>query len=294
MNRMAIFFSMLLVGALVFAEDESAADDAAFGRYRTILTRMPFGPNPPGFSEDGDAPEEGANGGGADPAIVQTPEEVQNLQQELAKLIKVKCINVAPGGEVKVGFDDLESKGVFYLSVGSERKGWTVVDADYDKEWAQIARDGVMVTMRLDEGMIDTPVDSKGASWVFTNASPGFASSPAPRPAASLPAARAGGAASRLGIGAGGTLSERLRMRTAQQREAKERREAEIRQQEEERQAQEAERQAKEEEEAKAHAEERAQVRDQLKELSETLKKVREERARADEEQDGEEAESEE
>ncbi|MBQ7189105.1 MAG: hypothetical protein IJR99_06775 [Kiritimatiellae bacterium] len=130
-------------------------------RYQSILERLPFGPLPANFTEDGEPAPEAE----PDPVVTQTAEELRKEQQELAKTVKMSCVNIAPSGDVMVGFtDSSENPPVnLYMAVGENRKGWKVLDADYDKEWAQIVKDEVMITVKLGEGLIDAPAGSKGA-----------------------------------------------------------------------------------------------------------------------------------
>ncbi|MBO4286889.1 MAG: hypothetical protein J5985_01845 [Kiritimatiellae bacterium] len=149
-------------------------------RYQSILDRMPFGPLPPNFSENGD-PEPA-------PAMTEeelkTAEEVRVEQQQLAKGVKVSCVNINPDGEVMVGFTDTNEKPPinFYMAVGDERKGWSIVDADYDKEWAQLKKDDIVITMKLGEGLIDAPAGSKGATMSNTVSVAAAPASPAVTP----------------------------------------------------------------------------------------------------------------
>lgn len=130
-------------------------------RYQSIMERLPFGPLPANFTEDGEPPPDNV----PEPVVTQTAEEIRKEQQELAKTVKMSCVNIAPGGDVMVGFtDSSENPPVnYYLAVGEGRKGWKVLDADYDKEWAQLVRDEVMITVKLGEGLIDAPAGSKGS-----------------------------------------------------------------------------------------------------------------------------------
>ena len=191
----------------------------AIDRYQSILDRMPFGPLPPNFTENGDPePDPGMTAEEA-----KTAEEVRVEQQQLAKGIKVSCVNINPDGEVMVGFTDQNEKPPvnFYMAVGDERKGWSVVDADYDKEWAQLKKDDVVITMKLGEGLIDAPAGSKGASMSNAVASAGApAAAPAARPSLlAFPAA-----ASKAPIApAASSFMERMKERAA--RTERERRE---------------------------------------------------------------------
>lgn len=126
----------------------SAPIPQSFSTYQPILDRMPFGTLPPNF-----------NPNGADAAQVQTDAQVQAEQQKLAKQVNMSCVNITPEGTTAIGFTDLSEKPPinYYLLVGATGGGWTVVDADYDDEWAQIQKDGVTITLKLGKGLIDAP-----------------------------------------------------------------------------------------------------------------------------------------
>lgn len=125
----------------------SGATPQPFDRYQPILDRMPFGAPPP------EAPPE------VSPEQAKNVAEVQAEQQKLAKQINMSCINVTPGGKTAIGFTDLNEKPPknYYLLTGDSGGGWTVVNADYDEEWAQIEKDGVTITLKLGKGLIDGP-----------------------------------------------------------------------------------------------------------------------------------------
>lgn len=118
-----------------------------FEHYQPILDRMPFGALPTGFGQAAAA------------VPTQTEAQVQAEQQKLAKQINMSCINITPDGQTAIGFTDLNQKPPvnFYLLVGDTGGGWTVVEADYDGEWAQIEKDGVAITLKLGKGLIEAP-----------------------------------------------------------------------------------------------------------------------------------------
>ena len=120
---------------------------APFSKYQTILDRMPFGALPANFNQ---APAE---------APSQTEAQIQAEQQKLAQQINMSCINITPNGATAIGFSDLAAKPPvnFYLLVGANAGGWTVINADYDGEWAQIEKEGVTITLKLGKGLIDAP-----------------------------------------------------------------------------------------------------------------------------------------
>jgi hypothetical protein len=138
---------------LVAAATASGAASQPFEHYQPILDRMPFGEPPPA-----------ANANAAAPAA--TDAQTQADQQKLAKQINMSCINVTPGGLTAIGFTDLGEKPPqnYYLVVGDNGGGWTVLNADYDEEWAQIEKDGVTITLKLGKGLIDAPPAAEKAA----------------------------------------------------------------------------------------------------------------------------------
>lgn len=117
-----------------------------FEHYQPILDRMPFGALPLDFGK-----------AAAEPS--KTDAQILEDQKKLAKQINMSCINVTPGGKTAIGFTDLNEKPPqnYYLLVGDSGGGWTVVNADYDEEWAQIEKEGVTITLKLGKGLIDAP-----------------------------------------------------------------------------------------------------------------------------------------
>ena len=126
----------------------SAPIPQPFSAYQPIIDRMPFGAPPSNFDPNG-----------ANASQAQTDAQVQAEQQKLAKQVNMSCVNVTPEGATAIGFTDLSEKPPvnYYLLVGANANGWTVVDADYDEEWAQIRKDSVTVTLKLGKGLIDAP-----------------------------------------------------------------------------------------------------------------------------------------
>lgn len=131
------------------------SDDAGFARYRTILDRMPFGPEPENFNPDdpssGDVGAGGAAGAAAAAAAAKSAEERQILAS-----VRVSALNVTPSGKIAVGFTDgsRQPAAVYYLKVGESRDGWTVKEANADPKEMTVTleRDGVSATLKLGEG----------------------------------------------------------------------------------------------------------------------------------------------
>lgn len=138
----------------VWAADlpEAKYETPPFSKYQPILDRLPFG-------------QMASPGETVDPEAAKTDAEVRVEQEKLSKQVKMSCVNISPEGETMVGFTDLSDKiqKTFYLAVGESRDGWTIIDADYDKEWATIKKDDIEVTMQLGKGMVDDS-KTKGAN----------------------------------------------------------------------------------------------------------------------------------
>ena len=137
----------LCTGAAPAATASAAYTPAPFSDYQPILDRMPFGAPPP---EGGQA---------LDPEQAKTDAQVKADPQKLATQVNMSCVNITPDGGIAVGFTDLSEKppANYYMRVGTASRGWTVLAADYDEEWAQIERDGITITLKLGEGLIDAP-----------------------------------------------------------------------------------------------------------------------------------------
>lgn len=140
------------------AEKGRPSRDARFERYRTIIDRKPFGPEPANF--DPDAPGSrggGAGGGGAADPAAQEAMKAQEEQKIIAS-VRVSALNVTPFGKIAVGFTDASKQpsGTYYLKVGETRDGWTVKAADARAMKVTLEKDGVEATLGLGEGSADS------------------------------------------------------------------------------------------------------------------------------------------
>lgn len=265
---MARYVAMLSVFAAVVAL--TAAQP--FERYRTIIDRKPFGPEPVNFNPEAAPGSVDANS----PAGEMTEEQRTVEEQQLAATVRVSMINITPAGAVAVGFTDTSASPPenHYIVVGRTQNGWTVKNADPSTESVTLEKGGVEVTVKLGE------TSGGGKSKIAKGAS-------ANRPMtlqsdSSTPGAQASAAA--LPMRRLGALA-RLRQQRAE-RQAKElaaaekKKEAEIAAAEEraEREAQEAEEKRLREEREAREAEERAQQREALRQIQEQLRKEREAR----------------
>jgi len=143
--RFAAVASLLLTAEIAWCA-AGGYTPAPFSDYQPILDRMPFGALPANFNP-------------AAAEQTQTDAQVEAQQQQLAKQVSMSCVNITPDGSTAVGFTDLSEKPPqnYYLRVGSDSRGWNVLAADYDGEWAQLEKDGVTITLKLGQGLIDGP-----------------------------------------------------------------------------------------------------------------------------------------
>ncbi len=145
--RFRIAFACLSVCGLCRAAASGVFQPPAFGHYEPILDRMPFGTPPANFDAQ------------ADPDAAKNAAQVQAEQQKLAKQINMSAVTITPGGQTAIGFSDLSAKppANYFLLVGAEADGWKVLSADYDDEVATLEKDGVTITLKLGQGLVETP-----------------------------------------------------------------------------------------------------------------------------------------
>ena len=167
--------AVALVLACLCLTAAAQATDAArvappFEHYQPILDRMPFGSLPANFSAEA-----------VDPATLKNEAQVKAEQQALAKKVNMSAVNVTPEGSTAIGFTDLSVNPPvsYYLRVGDEAGGWTVLSADYDTETAAIEKDGVTITLKLGKGLVDAPPAAAAAGA----AAPAAPAAATPRPA---------------------------------------------------------------------------------------------------------------
>ncbi len=159
---------LCLAAPLAFAQGE-----AGRGRYQPIIDAKPFGDMAAQVSADA----------AADAA------EQQRQREEIAQKFRMVGITDLPDGSRKIAFID-ETGGAFasyLLGVGETQNGFTLVEADYDAEWATLAKDGLTFTLGLGKGLIEKPAQAEPMAALGP-----AAAAPAPiRPAAVRPAAAA-------------------------------------------------------------------------------------------------------
>ena len=142
MIRARLFVLLLLVWTLNgFAQEETfTTRQRSF--YELIITSEPFGPMAP------DEPEV------AEEVIVQDPEKVK----EESSKIQLCAMTYTPDGRTAVGLIDNGSNPPGYITLfdGDESNGLTMILSNLDEEYATFTRDGVMFTLKLGLGLMET------------------------------------------------------------------------------------------------------------------------------------------
>ena len=262
-------------GASAVTEDADAAEkdrpstDAGFERYRTIIDRKPFGPEPANFDPDAPGSRGGASGGGG--AVDPAAQEAMKAQEEqkIIASVRVSALNVTPSGKIAVGFTDASKQpsGTYYLKVGETRDGWTVKAADARAMKVTLEKDGVEATLGLGEGSADGGKDGGKVKTVA-----GAAVRPPvgrlARAGLLRPVALSASAPSGASAAPGGSIASLRARRAQKEAEAEARRKAAAEQDQAEREKAAAERE-------KAAAERELQ---QLQQIQEELRRNREER----------------
>lgn len=260
-------------GASAVTEDADAAEkdrpstDAGFERYRTIIDRKPFGPEPANFDPDAPGSRGGAAGGGG--AVDPAAQEAMKAQEEqkIIASVRVSALNVTPSGKIAVGFTDASKQpsGTYYLKVGETRDGWTVKAADARAMKVTLEKDGVEATLGLGEGSADGGKVKTVAGAAVRPPVGRLARAGLLRPVALSASAPPGASAA-----PGGSIASLRARRAQKEAEAEARRKAAAEQAQAEREKAAAERE-------KAAAEREQQLQ-QLQQIQEELRRNREER----------------
>ncbi len=194
-----------------------------FEHYQPILDRMPFGA----------APVVTAHVSAEEAATAATEAEVKAEQEALARQINMSAVNVTPQGQTAIGFTDrsVNPPSHYYLRVGQSSGGWTVKYADFDDELATLEKDGVEITLKLGEGLVDSssavPSPSSGA-----RASALPVAADAPQPVAAGSPRRPFSALPKLGKpDSEPSFADRLRERAVQKTQAEREAESRMREQ---------------------------------------------------------------
>ncbi len=146
-RKTQVVFACVCIPVLGYATSE-AYTPPPFGHYQPILDRMPFG-----------AMSAPVNAALVDPETLKNEAQVKAEQQTLAKKVNMSAVNVTPDGQTAIGFTDLSQTPPvnLYLLVGSVASGWTVKTADYDTETATLEKEGISITLKLGQGLVDAP-----------------------------------------------------------------------------------------------------------------------------------------
>lgn len=278
-------------GASAVTEDADAAEkdrpstDAGFERYRTIIDRKPFGPEPANFDPDAPGSRGGAAGGGG--AVDPAAQEAMKAQEEqkIIASVRVSALNVTPSGKIAVGFTDASKQpsGTYYLKVGETRDGWTVKAADARAMKVTLEKDGVEATLGLGEGSADGGKDGGKVKTVA-----GAAVRPPvgrlARAGLLRPAALSASAPPGASTAPGGSIASLRARRAQKEAEAEARRKAAAEQAQAAAEQAQAEREKAAAEREKAAAEREQQLQ-QLQQIQEELRRNREERQRREAEQ---------
>lgn len=91
-----------------------------------------------------------------------TPEQLieeQKQKEEIAKKFRMCGITDTPEGIRKIAFIDETNKTIenYLLAEGESQNGFTLVVADYEREYATLEKDGLTFTIGLGKGLIDDP-----------------------------------------------------------------------------------------------------------------------------------------
>lgn len=85
--------------------------------------------------------------------------EQQKQKEEIAQKFRMCGITDMPDGTRKIAFlDETTGQAASYLlAVGETQNGFTLVSADYAREYATLTKDGLTLTLGLGKGLIDAP-----------------------------------------------------------------------------------------------------------------------------------------
>ncbi len=89
--------------------------------------------------------------------------EQQKQKEALAQKFRMCGITDMPDGTRKIAFLDETSGQVasYLLAVGETQNGFTLVSADYAREYATLTKDGLTLTLGLGKGLIDAPPEAE-------------------------------------------------------------------------------------------------------------------------------------
>lgn len=142
--------------------------------YQAIIDAKPFGDMAESVNTD----------------TVQAAEQ-QKQREEIAQKFRMCGITDMPDGSRKIAFLDETSGAMasYLLGEGETQNGFTLVTADYDREYATLEKNGLTFTLGLGKGLIDTPQAEDDAP--ATNKVMMTAAAPVPEKKAEAPAKKA-------------------------------------------------------------------------------------------------------
>jgi len=106
-----------------------AADDEGFQRYQLILSKQPFGQEPP------------------EADIVQVP-----ASQSFARNLRLSMLFEGMDGSVRAGIVDNSTKKSYILAIGEPQDGLEMVEADIKSSEAMIRKDNEVALFKLEAG----------------------------------------------------------------------------------------------------------------------------------------------
>lgn len=106
-----------------------AADDEEFKRYQPILSRQPFGQEPP------------------EADIVQVP-----ASQSFARNLRLSMLFEGMDGSVRAGIVDNSTKKSYILAIGEPQDGLEMVEADIKSSEAMIRKENEVALFKLEAG----------------------------------------------------------------------------------------------------------------------------------------------
>lgn len=100
-----------------------------------------------------------------------TPEQLleeQKQKEEIAKKFRMCGITDTPEGLRKIAFIDETDGGFahYMLAIGETQNGFTLVAADYEREYATITKEGLTFTLGLGKGLIDAPPEIEASDTI--------------------------------------------------------------------------------------------------------------------------------
>ena len=158
-----LFPLVLMAASSVFAQGLAEKE-----QYQPIIDAKPFGDMAETVTTD-----------------TVTLAEQQKQKEEIAQKFRMCGITDLPDGSRKIAFLDETSGAMasYLLGEGETQNGFTLIVADYDREYATLSKDGLTFTLGLGKGLIDTPpeMEEVAAEPVVKAAAPSIRKAAAPK-----------------------------------------------------------------------------------------------------------------